>query len=538
MTLTIRWTAIAVLGSAWAASAAEFDWCKDYGKRNASGLSDWNRVSSIIDSDTISRLASGACREQEQGYDLTKVREKLAVWSKALGFNDTQLRESMALYANEDTWEKEQERVCKELEESAGPGLAGMAAIAPQLYFAGCKSLSLDAKQLYSALYDNPGPTPLAVGYRIATCTEGVSVRPLLEESEDRFLRDYGQLLGCVHDLNQFDLAAFEGALQKWSVPGLVRTMARERVYAANRVVKLFRKRVASLSKKDSAYQTILVTAPQAAYDSFSKAIRDDQAHWDAALDVLKKYHGTASKAERKKLLQGCEQRLRPAVEQRIARVTWPGTFQTFPYALLGEKFPTSYRLLESLVLCHAATEEQEALLAASDWYEGNSPLQGPAQAAFLATVRELAMARADHAIDQLADTNIFYASGTMAPVRGSTRGRAKAVVASLKPEGSGVRVQFADKPYQVPILDCVETGKIDRIAADGKLIYRQNCKVKGWEKRRVVTDPVVIPRALVAGLAPGVLLEVAHTDKGRATPSVAFKNDKPVLVSGFKLAP
>ena len=76
--------------------------------------------------------------------------------------------------------------------------------------------------------------------------------------------------------------------------------------------------------------------------------------------------------------------------------------------------------------------------------------------------------------------------------------------VRALTPHANGVRVSFADEVTQYDDADCVETDKVDYIASDGRIVYRQVCKNHRTRTVRTKVDPVVVPRADAAGLRPG----------------------------------
>ena len=85
---------------------------------------------------------------------------------------------------------------------------------------------------------------------------------------------------------------------------------------------------------------------------------------------------------------------------------------------------------------------------------------------------------------------------------------RGGGVVKAIEKKGEVVKITFRVEKFMVPDLECVETNKIDRIAQDGTIIYRRNCKKIGEHEEQSTPDPVEVPAWAVGGIAPGTYLE------------------------------
>ena len=76
--------------------------------------------------------------------------------------------------------------------------------------------------------------------------------------------------------------------------------------------------------------------------------------------------------------------------------------------------------------------------------------------------------------------------------------------VASIAKTGKGVRVSFVTTRRQVMSQHCVETNRIDRVLADGKLVYRRACTDTGLVWVDTTPRPVTIATPYAAALAVG----------------------------------
>ncbi|MBM4783284.1 MAG: hypothetical protein GQE15_36875 [Archangiaceae bacterium] len=77
-------------------------------------------------------------------------------------------------------------------------------------------------------------------------------------------------------------------------------------------------------------------------------------------------------------------------------------------------------------------------------------------------------------------------------------------VVKAVEKKGEAVKLTFRTEKYKVPDLSCVETNKIDRILADGTILYRRDCKIVGEHEETSTIEPVELPGFAAAGVGPG----------------------------------
>jgi hypothetical protein len=77
-------------------------------------------------------------------------------------------------------------------------------------------------------------------------------------------------------------------------------------------------------------------------------------------------------------------------------------------------------------------------------------------------------------------------------------------VIAAVTKTTTGVHVTFPKSRVQVMDRKCVETNRIDRVAADGKVIYRQECHDTGLVWNDTTPQPVDVRAPYTAGLQAG----------------------------------
>jgi hypothetical protein len=107
----------------------------------------------------------------------------------------------------------------------------------------------------------------------------------------------------------------------------------------------------------------------------------------------------------------------------------------------------------------------------------------------------------------------------------------------SVERHGALATVRFADEVTEYTDSDCHETGKIDGISSDGKLIYRQACTNFRTRVEHRKVAPIQVPAEEAAALRPGDLAGAwvtADTRKGVIVN--AQQQDKLVQVRGHRL--
>jgi hypothetical protein len=97
----------------------------------------------------------------------------------------------------------------------------------------------------------------------------------------------------------------------------------------------------------------------------------------------------------------------------------------------------------------------------------------------------------------------------------------AAGVVKSVDPQGALTKITFRTERYMVPVLECQETNKIDRIASDGTILYRSICKTVGQKEVESTNEPISVPKWAAHGVSAGSFLKYSgasvNSDAGQA---------------------
>lgn len=80
-------------------------------------------------------------------------------------------------------------------------------------------------------------------------------------------------------------------------------------------------------------------------------------------------------------------------------------------------------------------------------------------------------------------------------------------VVKAVERQGALTKLIFRTEHFMVPVLECVETNKIDRIASDGTILYRSSCRKVGERPAESTNEPITVPTWAAMGVTPGSVL-------------------------------
>ncbi|HTR52993.1 MAG TPA: hypothetical protein VMJ10_20000 [Kofleriaceae bacterium] len=112
-------------------------------------------------------------------------------------------------------------------------------------------------------------------------------------------------------------------------------------------------------------------------------------------------------------------------------------------------------------------------------------------------------------------------------------------IVAAIVPHGALSEIRFEDNVITYDQEDCVETDKVDRITSDGRIEYRQNCRVVGTHVERRPTSPVRVPAADARALrAKDNVAVIVGADRTGLVISVHDKRDALVQFRGIRFQP
>ncbi len=90
------------------------------------------------------------------------------------------------------------------------------------------------------------------------------------------------------------------------------------------------------------------------------------------------------------------------------------------------------------------------------------------------------------------------------------------ATVQAVSAKGARATIQFKKEAFLIVDESCRETNRIDRIDNDGRIRYREICKVKSVKKGFKTINPVTVPAAEARHLRSGHSIVIAYDPKTR----------------------
>jgi hypothetical protein len=183
-----------------------------------------------------------------------------------------------------------------------------------------------------------------------------------------------------------------------------------------------------------------------------------------------------------------CPSALAPALTKRMGAIR-PATLRAIDAALEDPVTQLSWR---ALVLCEK--DPTTAGLRAAPLTRTKTSWFGP---------RRAAIAALGIAVERL-------------PTVDEAAANEWGVVASVdKPRDGVVRVHLEGRKWHEPVQRCRETRRIDGISDDGRLIYREICRVVGRTVHRTAPDPLLVDADVAKKLAPGRGIRVRTVNPG-----------------------
>ncbi len=297
------------------------------------------------------------------------------------------------------------------------------------------------------------------------------------------------------------DTAAFEQELAGWKLNEVGVITATLNFYAVVQVIK----RLEPEARARNA--SVLIDAPKKGAQAFAASLASTQAAIDVALALEdQKRTGT---------LKGCAQSLYGEVAA----------------AAKGQRAPLDELRLDGLLaykltFCGRNDPDAPVMERVFGYYaERSVPVRGPFTAAYLALIEAYnaqGQSGSKAGFDATAkrggggpDSNDPYVPGrspipppalehnnTINPAMLAT-----GVVKSVENQGALTKISFRTEHYRVPVLECHETNKIDRITDDGTILYRSNCKKVGEKEETSTNGPITVPTYAAHGVSAGSLL-------------------------------
>ena len=267
-------------------------------------------------------------------------------------------------------------------------------------------------------------------------------------------------------------------------------------------------------AKKNPAYKDILFDAPEKGFSDWSEKYSKNKDAVEAALALEEKW-ATGSK----KALQGCADSTRKSLAAYL-KSQKPKTPEDVSSAATDE---VGFPLLSALVVCYAY---EDRFLESSETYEllkTTRVQRGPRTSAYYQAVAKLSEVLADQERFPI-DPKWFYGP---VPDSGGEEdawtyqayqktfnqisfGKSEGKVKDASPKGAAVLVTFQTAAWNAPVFNCKETNRIDQITADGRVIYRRDCKPAGTKKVTETPEPALVPKELAEGIKKGMLVTLS----------------------------
>lgn len=297
-----------------------------------------------------------------------------------------------------------------------------------------------------------------------------------------------------------FDPAKFEKELAEWKLNDVGTINAVETFYGSAAKMKALE----VLARKRSA--AVLLDAPKKGVKAFLEALPKNKPLIDTALAL--------EDQKRSGGLKGCGAKLYPEVAAVVK-----GEKATYDEVRLDGL------LAYKLTLCALNDPDAPGMQRVFGYYaERSTAVRGPFTAAYLALLdahnANSGAPKAEFDPRAKRGAGPSDGSGPFAPGRspvdapeldlGNTLNpmtTPTGIVKSVEAQGALTKIVFRTEHYMVPVLDCVETGRIDRILPDGTILYRKSCKVTGQQEVTATNEPITVPSYAANGVSPGSFL-------------------------------
>ncbi|MBK7860974.1 MAG: hypothetical protein IPJ65_20690 [Archangiaceae bacterium] len=297
------------------------------------------------------------------------------------------------------------------------------------------------------------------------------------------------------------DPAKFESELSGWKLNDLGALNAIETFYGVARAMKALEAEARARSA------AVLLEAPKKGAQAFVASLSNTRSAIEVALSL--------EDQKRAGSLKGCAAKLYPDLAAAVKG-------QTASLSELRLDGLLSYKL----TLCALSDPDAPVAARVFGYYaERSVPVRGPFTAAYLALLdahnATASGAGAKGGFDPsarrgaAADAKGPFVpdSNPVAPPElelGNTMSPGTlpaGVVKAVEKSGELTRITFRTEHYMVPVLDCHETDKIDRITPDGTILYRSVCKKVGEREETATNEPIAVPAYAAAGVGPGSFL-------------------------------
>jgi hypothetical protein len=308
----------------------------------------------------------------------------------------------------------------------------------------------------------------------------------------------------ALHDAQSFDQEAFFAELAERGADDQV---------IAKAIIQYYKTRT-KLGEWTKHYQDELGED----YATLTKAAEDGFQSWVAAYQKDRAAVDFAFQMEEAKLegdmrrFQGCSEKARQFATDYVLR-NEPQSIEDIQSAAAQ---PIGTLIVAAAYECEKALDRPLEAAVYAEMLKGAAVSRGPRFAARLALVRAVGE------IKKMKTRFPLRARDFMPEAPRDGFGHASAgyfesgqgVVARAKKKADTVEVSFKKESWNEPIYKCVETHRLDRIEADGTLVYRKKCRKTGSKKMSSQEKPITLPASAAAGIRPGSFLVVARSKK------------------------
>ncbi len=302
-----------------------------------------------------------------------------------------------------------------------------------------------------------------------------------------------------------FDAAAFERELAGWKLSEVGRINATLKFYGVVNDMKA----LAAVAKARSA--SVLLDAPKKGAQAFTSTLGEKKELIDLALSL--------EDQARSGPLEGCAEKL-------YARLATEVKGNKAPL----DEFRVEGLLAWALTFCAAKDPSAPVMESVFGYYaQRSTPVRGPFTAAYLALLdahnagaQGGGGARAGFDAGKQrggAPSSSTAFSPGRNPIEPEDIGSFNTInpgmmptgiVKSVEKQGPLTKISFRTEHYMVPVLECVETNRIDRITSDGTILYRTSCKKVGERPDESTNEPITVPTWAAAGVTAGSVLSYA----------------------------
>ncbi len=536
------------------------DWCEGAAEisKNRRFHSDFEALSHSFDWKSLRAAAILSCKQP----NFKKRQEWAANWRQGL-MNATGLTEDLvsdvyqlAVHAGEPKTKELREKTCQEFRSGSQNMVPGaMRRTAKEVAFDSAKArglgctgnpIILDSSSLYITdlewWLDRQADPPSELVRAIFVLSQiGVTVSPENRGQStwrEAAMNRLGAYAFASSDANRLDPARFQKELSAMNLNEFGRISANIVFARARHTAKQFLREYEALP---SAVKELVTTIPKKGFDTwvatarkYPQALKNLIALEDLYLKgnpASLKGHFAKTFQLYQKYVRAEHQGLEPKSLETIGDLAW----DSFGYSLASA----------SLV---AAAHDEEYVYAAMlhKVLEQRRVWRGPRWAAYWATMEAFSDLKAKSPNMMLEQKQVArwlhvpnelwtYKAYEMTFNKTGAQ-EIEALVETVKEASGDSQVSFVTRSWEQTIWECVETNKINRINADGSIVYRRRCTDKGKETRSSTEKPILVPGLFSAGIAPGSLLSAvaSYTENRKAIPIVVWKTPAKKVISNY----